>query len=362
MCDNTKNHWEFGKKQNLNPLVLPISKKADLYQPKKKIMKFSLLTVTYGGLFYDGPALTVEQQIHKAKQMGFDGLSIETKRPVASPLDLSKADRERIKAVASDEGIELVAIESMSNFCNDLMEERENNLAMMRFVLELAHDLGVNMVKVFAAWPGINNDDLPAMYGPYDRGNYFKPLYAPDVKLWHRAVEGIREVADRAADMGITLVLQNHGPVLTPGYEDVLSMTKEVDRSNVKICLDVPMFYDRQQTEYVREAVEKCNEYIRYSHYGAWNFDESANGEIILAPAPGHGGIINYEAFIDALCQNGYDGYLASEYCLPVWRDHKLSAIEDVDRATRRALHYMKQLVQKVTASKKSALSKAAIS
>jgi sugar phosphate isomerase/epimerase len=324
-------------------------------------MKFSLLTVTYGGLFYSGPALTLEQQIAKAKHLGFDGLSIETKRPVASSLDLSKADRQRIKAVARDEGIELVAIESMSNFCSDLMEERENNLAMMRLVLDLAQDLGVNMVKIFAAWPGINNDELPARYGDYDRGNYFKPLYAHDIKLWHRAVEGIREVADRAADMGITLVLQNHGPVLTPGYEDVLSMTKEVDRSNVKICLDVPMFYDRQQTEYVREAVEKCSEFIRYSHYGAWNFDESADGEIILAPAPGHGGIINYEAFIEALYQHGYDGYLASEYCLPVWREHELCGIEDVDQATRRALKYMKQLVQKVTASKKSTVSKAAI-
>src|SRR6266478_5364025 len=111
-------------------------------------MKFSLFTVTYAGLFYNGKALTVEQQIHKAKELGFDGLSIETKRPVASPLDLSKADRARIKTVAADAGIELVAIESLSNFCSDLMEERENNLVMMRYVLELARDLGINMVKI----------------------------------------------------------------------------------------------------------------------------------------------------------------------------------------------------------------------
>ena len=32
--------------------------------------------------------------------------------------------------------------------------------------------------------------DMPAMYGPYDRGNYFKPLFAADLKIWHRAVEG----------------------------------------------------------------------------------------------------------------------------------------------------------------------------
>jgi sugar phosphate isomerase/epimerase len=224
----------------------------------------------------------------------------------------------------------------------------------MRYVLELANDLGVNMVKIFAAWPGIINDDMPAMYAPYDRGNYFKPLFAADLKVWHRAVEGIREVADRAADMGITLVLQNHGPVLTPGYEDVLAMTKEVDRSNLKICLDVPMFFDRQRTEYVREAVEKCGKYIRYTHYGAWNFSESEMGDVILDPAPGHGGRINYETFIEALHQQGYDGYLTSEYCLPVLHNHKLCGIEDIDAATRRGLQYMKQLVQRVTAVKKT--------
>jgi sugar phosphate isomerase/epimerase len=229
-------------------------------------------------------------------------------------------------------------------------------------VLELAQDLDVNMVKIFAAWPGIINDGMPAMYGPYDRGNYFKPLFAADLKIWHRAVEGIREVAEWAADMGITLVLQNHGPVLTPGYEDVLAMTKEVDRSNLKICLDVPMFFDRQGTEYVREAVEKCSGYIRYTHYGAWNFSESEDGEIILDPAPGHGGKINYETFIEALHEHGYDGWLTSEYCLPVLRNHQLCGIEDIDEATRRGLRYMKQLVQRVTAAKKSAASKISLS
>jgi hypothetical protein len=53
-------------------------------------MKFALFSVTYSGLFYDGKALSLDEQVHKAKELGFDGLSIEAKRPVASPLDLSK--------------------------------------------------------------------------------------------------------------------------------------------------------------------------------------------------------------------------------------------------------------------------------
>src|SRR5262249_43069432 len=111
-------------------------------------MKFALLTVSYSGLFYAGDALTVEQQIVRARQLGFDAIAIETKRPVASPIDLSKADRTRIRSVAADQAVALCAIESLSNFTGRLMEDRENNLAMMQAVLELSSDLGVDLVKV----------------------------------------------------------------------------------------------------------------------------------------------------------------------------------------------------------------------
>ena len=325
-------------------------------------MKFALLSVTYSGLFYAGKALTLEQQIHKAKAMGFEALAIETKRPIGSPLDLNKKDRERLKAVADGEGVTLCALESMSNFCSRHMEDRENNLAMMRMVLEMARDLNIDKVKVFAAWPGIINDEEAlASYAPYDRGNYFKPVNAADLRVWNRAITGIQEVADLAADMGITILLQNHAPVLSPGYEDTLSMLKEVDRKNLKLCMDVPLFSDRQKTEYVREAVDKCAEYIQYTHYGAWNFTENANGEIVQEPAPHHGGKINYEAFLDGLYQHGFDGYLVSEYCLPMIRNHQIMGVEEIDKATERAMRYIKQLLNKIASVKKAGTQKAAL-
>ncbi|HZY78275.1 MAG TPA: sugar phosphate isomerase/epimerase family protein [Cyclobacteriaceae bacterium] len=309
-------------------------------------MKFALLSVTYSGLFYAGKPMTIEQQIRKAKSLGFEALAIETKRPIASPIDISKKERERIKSVAADEGIALCALESMSNFCSRHMEDRENNLAMMKLTLEMAKDLGIDKVKVFAAWPGIINDEEAiASYAPYDRGNYFKPVNASDLRVWNRAIEGIREVADWASDMGITLLLQNHAPVLTPGYEDTLAMLNELDRKNIELCLDVPLFFDRQKTEYVKEAVEKCRDYISYTHYGAWNFRENADGEIEQEPAPTHGGKINYETFIEQLQNIGYDGYLVSEYCLPMIRNHKIAGVEEIDRATKMAMVYMKDLI-----------------
>ena len=112
--------------------------------------------------------------------------------------------------------------------------------------------------------------------------------------------------------MGITILLQNHAPVLNPGYEDTLAMLQEIDRKNLKLCMDVPLFSDRQKTEYVREAVDKCSEYIQYTHYGAWNFTEDAKGEIVQEPASFPRRKINYDAFTRRIYQHGYDGYLVS--------------------------------------------------
>jgi L-ribulose-5-phosphate 3-epimerase len=311
-------------------------------------MKFGLLTVSYSGLFYSGKALPLDQQILKAKELGFDGLSIETKRPVASPLDLDKSTRKLIRAMAADHGVALCAVESLSNFTSRFMETRENNLAMMRMVLELASDLGVDLVKIFASWPGIINDEEEvALYGPYERGNHYKRPYPADLRKWNHAVNGIREVADMALDLGITLVLQNHAPVITPGYEDVLTMLKEIDRKNMKLCLDVPLFYERQSDQYVCEAVERCGAHIALTHYGAWNFSESDNGEIIQGPASSFGGQINYKTFVAGLHHSGYDGFLVSEYCLPVIRNHTIAGIDEIDQANRLALQYMKEVVRK---------------
>jgi sugar phosphate isomerase/epimerase len=309
-------------------------------------MKFAFLTVSYSGQFYKGRALTLVEQIRKARELGFDGLSIETKRPVASPLDLTKQDRQAIKAAAGAEGIELCAIESMSNFASPLMEERENNLAMMRLTIDLAADLGVPLVKVFAAWPGVVNDeDETAFYAPYDKGSYYKQLYPRDLRRWRRAVDGLREAADWAADRGVTLALQNHAPVLRVGYEDTLAMMREVDRPNIGLCLDVPLFEERQSDDYIREAVRACGEHTMLTHFGAWNFLESPAGEVVQGPASSFGGQINYRQFLQELQQIGYDGYLVSEYCLPCIKNHCLAGIEEIDRANVQSLAYMKSLM-----------------
>ena len=309
-------------------------------------MKFAFLSVTYAGQFYKGPALTIVEQIRKARALGFDGLSIETKRPVASPLDLTRQDRQAIKAAAAAEGIEICAIESLSNFASPLMEERENNLAMMRLVVDLAvgprraDRQGLRRVA-----GGGERRGRDGVLRSLREGQLLQvpvpgrsaPLATGDL--------GPAGVGRLRQERGVTLALQNHAPVLRPGYEDTLAMMREVDRPNIGLCLDAPLFHERQSDDYIREAVRACRPHIVLTHFGAWNFSEGTGGAIVQQPAPSVGGPINYQVFLEELQRAGYEGYLVSEYLPAVRCDHRIAGIADIDQANVQALTYLKRLV-----------------
>lgn len=313
-------------------------------------MEFGLLTVSYSGLWHDGPGLSIEEQIERAEEIGYDAISIETKRPTAFPLDFDADDRRRIRETADEAGIEICAVESVSDFSSPIQEERGNNLAMMHDVLEFADDLDVDLVKVFPAWKGVKDDRAETgIYGESEHRSHWEQLY-PGTEAyakWERCVEGIREVADWAAEMDITLALQNHPPVLAGGYEDALEMVEQIDRDNVGLCLDAVLFYERQSDEYIREAVEACAEHIELSHYGAWNFDRR-DGEIVQTPSPLSGELINNEEFVRQLDRVGYDGYLVSEYCVPVMEGHEVQGPEAIDEANEMSLTYMQRILEDV--------------
>jgi sugar phosphate isomerase/epimerase len=273
----------------------------------------------------------------------FVGISIETKRPVASPLDLDKTARKEIREFARSNGVEICALEANNDFTTPVIENRENNLLMVKSVIQMAYEMDVRTVKVFAAWPGVTIKNGLASYEQARR-------YADEqtglttLERWHLAVDGIREVAKYALENGIVLALQNHPPVIRYGYEDALAMVHEVAEDNVKLCLDVPLF-DRQDDAYVKEAVQECKDLIVHSHYGSWDFRPTGSGIITQLPSTRTGKVINYKAFVRELSNIGYRGFLAQEECAPVLVNHEYQGIEEVDRRVAAAAEYMRRVM-----------------
>ena len=105
-------------------------------------------------------------------------------------------------------------------------------------------------------------------------------------------------------------------------------MMREVARPNVGLCLDVPLFKERQSDEYITEAARACGKHVLLTHFGAWNFLQRPDGKVVQDAAPGVGGEINYARYLAGLEEAGYDGYLVGEYCLPCVKDHRLAGIE----------------------------------
>jgi len=304
-----------------------------------------------------GPHVPLKQLIPKAKAMGFDGIEIEGKRPFGFPPDLDKKSRDEIKALAKSEGIEISAVASYNNFASPIVEEIENEMLMVREHLRLAHDLGAPLIRVFTAWKGVTMLDSgttpPGRWVTYDFAREKWNYPTTEIDKWRRVRNALKECTKWAEEFGVYLALQNHAPVLKPGYEDTLQMIREVNSDWLKMCLDVPLFTAEQQSEeYIHEAVQACKGLVIHSHFGG-NFMETSDGKIVQTPF--QGGVYskkshketNYPAFIAELKKIGYNGHIGYELCSPLVVNHEPAGIDEVDKRTKMALKYMKSLIAK---------------
>jgi sugar phosphate isomerase/epimerase len=306
-------------------------------------MKVGLYTISFAGVWYDGPALALAKILRQAKDMGFDGVEIGARRPHASPMDLDAKARDRIRAEAAKAGVEIPAVASYNNFASPILEQRENELLMVREQIGLARDLGAPILRLFAAWRGIT---LRNGHGSYEMTRRYWETGYPDVlssERWGWVKDCLKEVADFAGEMGVTLALQNHEPVIRD-HTDMLSFVREVNSPALKACLDCPLLTS-QDDEYVAAAVKATGDLQVHSHYGG-EFEERDGEAIQREIWHSNRGLINYPAFVKALKGIGYQGYLCYEFCHPcLGEEHELLGLDEVIRQVGLAARYMRKLV-----------------
>ena len=85
-------------------------------------IKIGLYSITYGGVWYRGDALTVEQVIARAAQFGYEGVEIDGKRPHGNPLDMPAARCRQLRTLAGDQGIEIYAVAANNDFSSPIPE------------------------------------------------------------------------------------------------------------------------------------------------------------------------------------------------------------------------------------------------
>jgi sugar phosphate isomerase/epimerase len=271
-------------------------------------VKTCLHSIGYSGLWRGQAQLTVDEFLVKAKELGFDGVMLMAKRPHLSLVDYDKEARAKLKKRIADLGLTLVGLAGYSDFTAGIdkpgIPHTEIQAAYIGQLAELANDLGTRMIRIFTGYerPGV----------PYD-------------KQYALVVEGISLAAKEARKYGVTLVVQNHHDIALH-HDAMYWLLKEINQPNVLAGWDAwsPTLEGLSKEE-IRNSVMKMKPYIVNTiiadyvtmprfHYENHLTNYVADKPVMRATAVGEG-IIDYDTFIGALREIGYQGYLVYEMC-----------------------------------------------
>ncbi len=296
-------------------------------------VKTCLHSIGYAGLWRGQSFLTVDQFLVKAKELGFDGVMLMAKRPHLSPLDYDKEARAKLKKRIEDLGLTLVGLAGYSDFTAGMdkpgIPHTEIQAAYIGQLAELASDLGTKMIRIFTGYerPGI----------PYD-------------KQYATVIEGITLAAKEAQKYGVTLVIQNHHDIALH-HDAMYWLLNEINLPNVMAGWDAwSPTLEKLSKEEIRQSVLKMKPYIvntiaadyvalnRYHYEG--NQTNYVSDTPLMRAVPMGEGIIDYDNFIGALKEIGYQGYIVYEMCAVLDGG---GSIENLDATARKFLNYVKR-------------------
>jgi D-psicose/D-tagatose/L-ribulose 3-epimerase len=306
-------------------------------------MKIGMYSITYRGVWYNDDAMDIKSLMSFIKNEGWEGVEFDTERPHAAPMDLSEDDRKELFDFSGELELPICAISPSCDLSSPVPVHREAMISYVCECIKLAHDVGAPLCKIFAAWRGITlykglgtyNDTYgndPYRYWKGDRRNF--------------VLDSIRELSKVAGDYGVTLALQNHGPDIIKSYRDVLSLIKDVDSPYFKACMDLcnEETPGIESAEYAKEMARATGNLLVHSHFNG-EFSKKSNGEVDLTHDDFFGERkVAYPAYVEALIESGYEGFMNWEFCHPAKKNGKPAGIDYVHRHTRLALEYMKKL------------------
>jgi sugar phosphate isomerase/epimerase len=311
-------------------------------------MKIGLYSITYLGCWYRGEALTLPELIATAKKFGYDGVEIDGKRPHGNPLDWPAARCKDLRNLAAGEGVEIHGVAANNDFSNPVPEVREAQICFVRDLIRMTSDLGAKQLRVFLAWWGITRHPKLASY---DIAEGYWPIVHEkfsEEEIWGWCREALVECARYAGDMGVTLALQNHRPLIKD-HSDVLRMVREVDSAHLQVCLDAPLMPEKSAAA-IHEAARAVGSRQVMSHFGG-EFDRNPNGGITGVDRID--GIVTgetnqyYRDFASAMREIGYHGYISYELChqLPVVNSETVG-IEFAHKNARLAAEFMREIIR----------------
>lgn len=293
-----------------------------------------LHSVSYAGAWPGQASLSVDEFLDKAAALGFRSVALVAKRPHVSPLDYDSEARKRLRERIAGLGLDLAALMGYSDFTAAIdrpgIPSAEMNAAYIGEVARLAADLGTTNLRIFTGYEreGVSYD---AQYG--------------------EVVKGLRMAARRAAEFGVTLLVQNHHDIACH-HRQLAWLLDEVGEPNVRAAFDAwSPWLQGLSGDALEAAVIEMGTRIGFTTVADYQvqprfrYDPQVvnfvrrDAALVRAVAPGEGEL-DYDAFFRGLAKAGYRGPVAYEMCAPLRGG---GSVENLDRTARIFLTFLEK-------------------
>lgn len=291
-------------------------------------MQLALHTVSYAGVWPGQAQLDLPDIIRRAAALGFAGLEIVCKRPHLSVLDAAPEALADLRLLLSQNGIQAACLAGYTDFTTGVEHPDlplvEMQIAYVTELARLAKALGASVIRVFTA--------------------YEHPALSPG-QTRPRLVSALRECAQRVADYGCVLGVQNHHDFACD-YRSLRDLLVEVDEPACRAAFDAwaPALQGADLYEAAHEMAPltvwtTCADYqlrprFRYRPELV-NYDALTPATLAV---PMGEGLVDYPAFLRGLRDGGYDGWVAYEMCSALQGG---GSLENLDLCATRFVEYM---------------------
>jgi sugar phosphate isomerase/epimerase len=288
-----------------------------------------LHSVSYSGSW--GQArLPLEQFIDKAADLGFEGVLLMAKRPHLSLLDYGPAERRQLRARIEKRALR-VAVAGYNNFTADLEHgDIPHREIQVHYVVELARltaDLGGNLLRIFTGY-----EHSAAAYRPQ----------------WDLVIGALRECARRAADLEVTIGVQNHHDIGV-GCESLYDLIHEVNEPNCRALFDAwaPALHGADLAEAAKKMapITAHTTIANYQKRPRYHYEPGVVNYVAMPPymqaVAIDEGFVDYRKFLRAMREGGFQGTVAYEMCSPLAGG---PSMENLDRCARKFVEFLREV------------------
>lgn len=286
---------------------------------------------------YDVP---YEGAIRKIGELGFDGLELI----VAEKEDLfqyyTPSRVKELRNMYKSYGMELSEFALYANVVTGLMEtekaEKQKAYDLFKKGTEIALELGTDKINIVSNWP--NEFTAPIPYLPcHYHPNGISP-FSPKLKMdiprnydakgaWDNYIESLQVLTEICEENQADFLVEGHANVVVGTTDAFLRAADQIQ--NERFCTNFDTAWQLVQREYLPWSVYKLGKKIKHVHV------RDGDGMLCYSYPPGMG-IIDWNGFVKALMDIGYEGFLSLE----------LAGFAEPDRYIKEAKEYLERILK----------------